>query len=59
MLTDGFTIDEVRAATRAFMEDEYHSRVGFDLASIRANWGKMKLAQPAKPKARAPRPLTE
>lgn len=59
MLADGFTPDEVREACRVFSEDPFWSGKGFDLSTIHAHWSKLKQAQRAKPKRRAPRPLAE
>lgn len=52
MLADGFTPDEVRAACKAFAADPYWSTTGFDLAVIRAHWGKLKSKGRAKPVSR-------
>lgn len=54
LLGDGFTVKEVREATKAFAADEFYGRTGFDLALIRAKWQGMKLAKGAK---RASRPI--
>ena len=55
MINEGFTVEEVQRATAAFCEDDFWSSKGFDLATIRAHWGKMK--NKGKGAKRTPRPL--
>lgn len=53
MLADNFTVEEVREATRAFMQDPFWSTKGFDLSAIHVHWGKMKAQRKAPPPKRS------
>lgn len=55
MLKDGWTVEEVQTAAKAFEADDFWSTKGYDLASLNAHWGKMKSR--LSPAARKPRPL--
>jgi hypothetical protein len=59
MLGEGFTVDEVRQACRAFASDQFWSKRPWDLATIRAHWGKLKAQSTTKPRARPVRTLAD
>lgn len=60
MLAEGMTPDDVREATRLLAQDEFWARKGFDLATIRSQWVRLKSAAVGRqPKRRAPRKLVD
>lgn len=54
MLGDGFSVEDVRAATEALSQDAFWINKGFDLATIAAHWGRLKNRGKAKAKPKAP-----
>ena len=56
MLAEGFTVEDVREATKALRDDPFWSTKGIDMATILGQWGKIKANRLAKPKRKAHTP---